>query len=286
MFEYLKKLIGGLPSDIQGHAKTPAANYLFVVNQECEKLTEKDAQMFHHMIAKLLYSCKQTRQDIQTAVAFLCMCVMNPDNDDYKKLMQVMQYLCGTQDLTLTIELDEHPNWWVDSSYAMHPDMWSHSGIYMSLRKGAMYSGSCKKNFNTKSSTEAKLVAVDDAMGKFLWTRHFLVEQGHYVPTTSIYQDNKSTILVAENGRSSSSKQMQHLHVRYYFFSDQIKKGYVKVAFCPMQDMLVDFFTKTLQGALFVHMWEKVLNLPTCGTAHMHRSMLEDRATKHVNKER
>ena len=45
-----------------------------------------------------------------------------------------MQYLCGTRDLTLTLELNRHPNWWVDSSYAVHPDMRSHSGIVMSLR--------------------------------------------------------------------------------------------------------------------------------------------------------
>lgn len=56
------------------------------------------------------------------------------------------------------------------------------------------------------------------------------------------------------------------MDVRYYFVSDQIKKGYVKVAFCPTQDMLVDFFTKPLQGALFVCMREKVLNLPASGT--------------------
>jgi len=48
---------------------------------------------------------------------------------------------------------------------------------------------------------------------------------------TTIYQDNKSTILIAENGKSSSSKQTRHLNIRYYFVTDQIKKGHVKVAF-------------------------------------------------------
>jgi len=75
--------------------------------------------------------------DIQTEVEFLCTRVKNPDIDGYKKLLtRLMQYLRGTQDLTLTIEPDYHPNWWVDSSYAMHPDMRSLSGIYMTLGKG------------------------------------------------------------------------------------------------------------------------------------------------------
>jgi len=53
----------------------------------------------------------------------------------------------------------------------------------------------------TQHSTEAELVAVDNAMCQVLWTRHFLVTQGHTVPTTTIYQDNKSTVLLAENGK-------------------------------------------------------------------------------------
>jgi hypothetical protein len=54
-----------------------------------------------------------------------------------------------------------------------------------------------KKETQYKSSTEAELVAIDDAMAQVLWTRQFLAAQGEYVPTTTIYQDNKSTILLA-----------------------------------------------------------------------------------------
>jgi len=144
------------------------------------------------------------------------------------------------------------------------------------LGKGAVYSSSCKQKLNTKSSTEAELVGIDDAMGQVLWTRHFLAAQGEYVPTTTIYQDNKSTILLAENGKASSSKHTRHLNVRYYFVTDQIKKGHVKVAFCPKQDMIADFFTKPLQGSLFMRMRERILNLPTSKIASVHRSVLEE----------
>jgi len=35
-------------------------------------------------------------------------------------------------------------------------------------------------------------------MGQVLWMQHFLAAQGEYVPKTTIYQDNKSTILLTE----------------------------------------------------------------------------------------
>ena len=64
----------------------------------------KIAQIFHNVVAKLLYLCRSKRQDIQTAMAFLCKWVKSPDTDNYKKLGRVIQYMRGTQDLTLTME--------------------------------------------------------------------------------------------------------------------------------------------------------------------------------------
>ena len=92
--------------------------------------------------------------------------------------------------------------------------MRSHTGVVMTLGRGTTYSASTKQKLNMKSSTEAELVAIDDAMAQVLWTRNFLVAQGEYVPTTTIYQDNKNTILSAENGKQSSSRQTRHLNVR------------------------------------------------------------------------
>jgi len=107
-----------------------------------------------------------------------------------QKLTKVMQYIRNTKHLTLTIETSTDPKWWVDISYAIHLDMRSHTGVIMTLAKGTTYSASTKQKLNMKSSTEAELVAIEDAMAQVLQTRHFLVAQGEYVLTTTIYQDN------------------------------------------------------------------------------------------------
>jgi len=118
------------------------------------------------------------------------------------------------------------------------------------------------------------LVAIDDAMVQILWTRHFLAAQGIPVPVTTIYQDNKITILLSENGKASSSKHTKHLYVRF-FVTDRIKRGEVKVAYCPTENMLADFFTKPLQGAAFQHMRSHILNMPsTDNVSEVHRSVL------------
>jgi len=191
-----------------------------------------------------------------------------------------MKYISRYGELSLTIELDKHPNWWVDSSYTVHPEMHSHSGISITLGKGMAYSTSCKQKLNAKSSTEAELLAIDDSISQVLCTRHFLSAQVLYIQTMTFYQDNKSTILLAENRKGSSSRYTWHLDIRYFFVTDKIKKGEVKVAFCPMHDMLGDFFTKPLQGTLFMHMQEKILNLHSSTGTTVHRSVLRKAKNK------
>ena len=58
--------------------------------------------------------------------------------------------------------------------------------MFMRQGKGATYTVSSKHKLNTKRSTEAELVACDDATAQLLWTRHFLAAQGMYVPTRTI----------------------------------------------------------------------------------------------------
>jgi len=65
----------------------------------------------------------------------------------------------------------------------------------------------------------------------------FLAAHGEHIPTTTIHQDNKSTILLTENGRTLGSKRTKHLNVQYFFVMDKIKKGEIKIAHCPTQDI-------------------------------------------------
>ena len=66
-----------------------------------------------------------------------------------------------------------------------------------------------------------------------------------------MYQDNKSAILLEENGIASSSKRTRHINIRFFFITDRIKSGELKVEYCPTEDMIDDFRTKPLQVKLF-----------------------------------
>jgi hypothetical protein len=79
MNDYVEVLIGEIPEEFTGHAATPAANHLFQVNEKAWKLTDENSEKFHHLTVKLLYLSKRACPDLQTAVAFLCKRVKQPD---------------------------------------------------------------------------------------------------------------------------------------------------------------------------------------------------------------
>ena len=86
------------------------------------------------------------------------------------------------------------------------------------------YVQSRKYNLNTKSSTEAELVEVDDVMTQLIWNQYFLKEQVHMIQDNVIYQDNKSAIRLEKNVKRSRSKRTRNIKIRYYFITDSIMK--------------------------------------------------------------
>ena len=95
---------------------------------------------------------------------------------------------------------------------------------------------------------------VADILGKVL-----MMAQGIEIKDNILYRDNKSAILLAENGRASSSKRTKHIEIRYYYVADRIKEGDLRVVWCPTDQMIADYLTKPLQGRFFVQFWDMLM---------------------------
>ena len=108
--------------------------------------------------------------------------------------------------LTLKADGTGELKWYVDASFAVHPDFRSHTGATITMGKGAITSLSRKQGMNTHSSTEAEVVAADEVVGPMLWTKLFLEQQGYPVWKNMLFQDNRSAMLLEENGRKSAGK--------------------------------------------------------------------------------
>ena len=108
MIPYLREVVEEFPEDVQDkEAKTPAANHLFQINPLAEKLDKNMSDIFHHVVAKLLWDSMRSRPDILLAISFLTSRVKAPDVDDWGKLVRLLVYIKCTISLVLTLSLDK-----------------------------------------------------------------------------------------------------------------------------------------------------------------------------------
>jgi hypothetical protein len=190
-------------------ARTSAApDDLFVVNKDAEKLSKEGSMALHNLVAKTLYVSKRARPNISRAIAFLTTRVRAPDIDDWRKLSHLIEYLRVDRLRPLILSADGIGvlMWYVDASFAVRPNMCSHTGGGLTMGQGFPIVSSTKQKLNAQSSMESKLVGVDNMMTIVVWSRYFLMAQGCGVTQNLLLQDNQSSILLERNGKASSGK--------------------------------------------------------------------------------
>ena len=250
-------------SGVEGTACSPAANDLFVTKPTDVRLSEEDSKKFHSLVMKLQYVSKRVRPDFLLAVVYLSTRVLCSTDRDLRKLMRLLKYLNGTKDLVLTVRPSDgflEILTFVDASFAVHPDMRSHTGCIITFGAGGIYFKSSKQKLNSKSSTEAELIGLSESLNTVIWLRDFLISQGYDMGPAVIYQDNMSTITMIENG-SGSNERTRYINIKFFFAHDRAKKGEITIKHMPTDDMLADFLTKPLQGEKFRMMRSKLLNM-------------------------
>jgi hypothetical protein len=157
-----------------------------------------------------------------------------PDEDDWGKVKRLLGYLKGTLTMALILSADclMLLQWWVDGVYGVHNNCRGHTGAGISFGQGVVISYSWKHNINTKSSTEAELVGVNDSLGYILWAWYFMQTQGYNMDALLLYQDKMSAILLKTNRKASSSKHTKHIKVTYFFIKDEVSQGEITIRGC------------------------------------------------------
>ena len=61
MIDYVGKFLDDIPDDMKVESATPAAHHLFDIAEDATKLSQANADLFHHFGAQLLYLSKRAR---------------------------------------------------------------------------------------------------------------------------------------------------------------------------------------------------------------------------------
>ena len=77
-------------------------------------------------------------------------------------------------ELKLTVNSIGSIQWYIDASYAVYNDCKGNTRGVMTMGGGAITIFSRKQKINAKSSPEADLIGLDDALPQILWTQCFI----------------------------------------------------------------------------------------------------------------
>ena len=121
----------------------------------------------------------------------------------------------------------------------------------MSCGVGIIHGKASKQKLNAKITTESEVVAVSEYVPYKIHIIGIFWDKTMFY-TKKMYQDKKIAIKIERNVRNSCTGSSRKIPIRYFFVKYRKDNEYFSVEYCNTLEMLADFFTKPLQGSLFL----------------------------------
>ena len=102
MIPYIDQVCNEFPVKLNGNARSPRKEILFRINHQANKLDIIERQVFHTMVMKLMFLANRGRPDILPGICFLSARVNFSTQEDWQKLMKILNFLKGSKNEMLT----------------------------------------------------------------------------------------------------------------------------------------------------------------------------------------
>ena len=76
--------------------------------------------------------------------------------------------------------------------------------------------------------------------------------QGYTIDSNLLWQDNEGAQRMVENINMSCPIKSRPIAIKFFWITDRVKQGLLRVQHCSTDIMLAGFFTKPLQGKKFI----------------------------------
>jgi hypothetical protein len=241
---------------LKKYPATPSTDRLTVQQPDSQPV---EKTKFLSLVMALMYLARFTRPDIHMSVAYLATRASKPTEDDLGKLHRVLKYLAGTRDegLCFMHNIAFHPVISADASHHLYSEGHGQAGMTITNGSAPVGHRSAKIKMITRSSSESELVALEDASTYAIWYSLLLSEIGlKNIKPITIFQDNKSTIIMAVQG--GSFRRTKHLIGRESFVREKIRAGDIKLKYLPKANMMAHLFTKPLGKNILTKLKQKL----------------------------
>jgi hypothetical protein len=241
----IDKLLKRYTNDSTKEYPMPANKHLVEKNVDSPEISNpKD---FRSPVMALMYLARLSRPDIMHAVSVLATNSAKPTEESMDKLERLFGYLKKTRSLGICFKKgDGVLRVYADASHGLHPNGNGHGGIVITYGSAPIFSRSWKLKITTRSSSESELVVLEEASTFPAWLTCLLQDLHIANKLPTIYQDNKSTMILAVNGGNFG--RTKHLIIKKSFVKQGIKRKEFRICYLPTEEMLADWQTKPMTG--------------------------------------
>jgi hypothetical protein len=223
---------------------------------ELPKLTGECKQKALHaryrtVVGSVLHAAVTARPDVAEAARCLSSHLQHPCEVHLKAALRVVYYLATTRELALTYGLHRNESGFYGTSDASHATESGAKGVTgwaFHLAGGAVAWKARTQSLVALSSTEAELIAVDEAARELRYLEKVLADLGIKAPRpTPMGQDNMSAISIV--GSTHFNPRSRHIALRYHSTGDMQRAGVLQVRYLPTEHIPSDALTKGLPRA-------------------------------------
>jgi len=207
-----------------------------------------------------MYLVISIRPDLAYTVSALSQFSSKPTAQHMGILKQVLRYLKGTRNLTLTYRKSEVTlSGYSDSDYGGdRNDRKSTSGNIFQIAGNTISWRSVKQRYVSTSTVEAEYIALLTTAKQQIWLLNALAELrlDSEIPA-ALHTDNIGAIDLTSNPRISDKS--KHIDIAYHHVRDLVENGTINVLHVPSEENLADICMKPLPWPRFTYLREKVL---------------------------
>ena len=232
-----------------------------VINQQSNK-------QYRSIVGCLMYAMLCTRPDLAFAVSTLSRYCNIAGTQQLNVARQVLKYVNHSKQRCLTYTKQSNcPNLcaFVDAGYGSDKvTRRSPTGWVVYLGGSPIAWKSRLQERVTTSSAEAEYTALASVVKELIWIRMIIFNIKLPLPvistTTPIFEDNSSTIMIAEN--KTVNDRTKHIDEKMHFIREVLLLREYKLWFVPTKFQIADILTKGLTTDFLMHV-ENLFSLDT-----------------------
>ena len=193
-----------------------------------------------------MYLMVGTRPDIAYAVGVASRSLENPTEDDIVKVKRIFRCLRGTVSHSIKYQADSVKvlEAYSDADHAGDlATRRSTTGVICCFAEGAVSWFSQRQASVSISTTEAEIVASNEAARELVWLKRLFADLTQ-IDKTRLFVDNETVIKLAHN--PEMHRRTKHIETRHFYVRECVQENLLEVERISNQDQLADIMTKPL----------------------------------------